>query len=403
MQTLRKSKLALHGGTPVRPPDKPWPTWPVFGDEERKALNDVFESGKWWYGERVRLFENEFARFQDARHCITCASGTAALEVCLLAIGLEPGDEVIVPAYTFIATASAVARMGGIPVFVDVDESWNMDPVCFEGAITPRTKAVIPVHFGGRVCDMDRIHAIASRHGVTVIEDACHSWGGKWKNKGTGALGHVGAFSFQMSKNITAGEGGAILSDDDERAEICRSISNCGRGGDGVWYGHVRVGTNARMTELQAAILSGQLTRLEAQTLRREHNATLLNDALPAIEGLLPQPGDERITRRAYHLYCLRLDEERFGCSREKLVEAAKAEGLPISVGYGMPLYKQPAFLAGRYAARYAECRCPLTEDLCYSSGMWLSHTVLLGTEDDMRDIIDIFAKIKEHADELMP
>ncbi|HOJ34108.1 MAG TPA: DegT/DnrJ/EryC1/StrS family aminotransferase [Candidatus Hydrogenedentes bacterium] len=401
MEIISKEKLALFGGEPVRSREKKWMTWPIYGEEERRALNEVLESGKWWYGDRVKTFEQEYAAFQDARHCITASSGTTALEVCLQSLGLEPGDEVIVPAYTFIATASAVVRSGGIPVFVDVDETWNIDLKAVEKAMTAKTRAIIPVHFGGRICDMDALRQLASEKGISIIEDACHSWGGKWKGKGTGALGLGGVFSFQMSKNITSGEGGAITTDDDAFAETVRSITNCGRGGDGVWYGHVRVGTNVRMTEFQAAILSAQLTRLEAQTLLRERNGKILDENLSKIEGLTVQPGDPRITRRAYHLYCLRVDADRFGCSRKRLVEAAQAEGLPLSVGYGMPLYKQPAFSQSKNAERYAHCSCPVAEDLCYKSGMWLFHTILLGTEQDMQDIVNVFAKIKENVREL--
>jgi len=391
-------KPAIRGGAPVRSPEKPWPKWPVFGNPERFALNGVLESGKWWYGEQVARFERDYASFHDAKCCVTCNSGTAAAEICLQVAGIDRGDEVIVPPYTFIATASSVLRVGGTPVFADVDESWCLNPDAVEAAITPRTRAIVPVHFGGRVADMDRINAIAAKHGLAVIEDACHSWGGKWKGKGAGALGKAGSFSFQYSKNITSAEGGAILSDDEDFAESCRAITNCGRLKGATWYSHSLPGTNARMTEFQAAILSAQLLRLEDQTLRREKNAAILDEALSEIPGIRLQPGDSRITRRAYHLYCLRIDPKVFGCSREKFCEAAKAEGLPIGAGYALPLYRQPVF-AGTVAGRdYSKDHCPVAEDLCYVSGMWLFHSLLLGTEEDMQDIISIFKKIKAHA-----
>lgn len=391
-------KLAIHGGAPVRGPEQKWPAWPVFDDLERRAVLEVLDSGKWWFGERVAQFEAAYAAFQDARHAITCASGTSALEIALRAAGVGPGDEVLVPPYTFIATASAAAYIGAKPVFVDVDATWNMNPDLVEAAITDRTKAIVPVHFGGLVADMDYLSAIAEDRGVALIEDACHSWGGKWKGKGTGALGLGGVFSFQMSKNITAAEGGAIVSDDDAFAEAARSIANCGRGGDSGWYGHVRVGTNSRMTEFQAAILSAQLTRLEAQTLHRERNGAYLDGALADVEGLIPQPADERVTRRAYHLYCLRIVPEEFGCSRAQFCKAAQAEGFPVGPGYGMPLYAQRAFLEGPHGAEYVQCTCPMAEDLCYTSGMWALHDVLLGTQEDMADIAAICRKIKRHA-----
>jgi dTDP-4-amino-4,6-dideoxygalactose transaminase len=399
MAQVQAGRLAIHGGAPVRGADRTWPAWPVVTDAERRALLEVLDSGKWWYGEGVARFEEEFAAFQDAAHCVTCTSGTTSAEICVQALGIGPGDEVIVPAYTFIATASSVARMGATPVFVDVDESWCMDPAAAEAAITPRTQAIMPVHFGSRVADMDRINAIADAHGLAVIEDACHSWGAKWKGKGTGALGRCGVFSFQMSKNITAGEGGAIVTDDEALAERCRSIVNCGRVRNGGWYSHEVIGTNARLTEFAAALLRAQLARLEGQTLHRIEMAALLDRELAGIAGLTPQPGDPRMTRRAYHLYPFRLDETAFGCSRARFVEAARAEGMSLTAGYPLPLYAQPVFQ--RLGGRIRPLPCPVTEDLCAHSGLWFNHALLLASEEDMRDIARIFAKLKEHVADL--
>lgn len=389
--------LALHGGAPVRGPEKKWPSWPVFDDTERRALNEVLESGNWFFGERVKRFEEQFAAFQDAKHGISCNSGTTALEIALQAAGVGHGHEVIVPPFTFVATASAVLRVGARPVFVDLDESWCLDPGRIEEALTPRTWAIVPVHFGGRVCDMDRFNEIAVRHHLPIIEDACHSWGAKYKGHGTGGLGVCGVFSFQMSKNITAGEGGIILSNDDVMAEKCRSLSNCGRENGMPWYHHINPGTNVRLTEFQAAILSAQLTRLEEQTLLRERNGALLYAELGDIEGLTLQPSSNRITRRAFHLLCLRIEPEAFGCTREKFVAAANAEGLPVSGGYPLPLYEQPLF-RNMTDYDYSKCHCPVAEDLCRVSGMWLAHQYLLGSEEDMRDIVRIVRKIKDQA-----
>jgi dTDP-4-amino-4,6-dideoxygalactose transaminase len=402
MTTVTSSELALLGGTPVRDTGKTWPSWPVFDDTERQALIDVLDSGKWWYGERVAQFEQDFAAFQDAGYCVTATSGTTAGEVLLQAIGLEAGDEVIIPPYTFYATASMVVRMGGVPVFVDIDDSWCINPDLIEDAISSRTKAIMPVHLGGRICDMDRINEIAAKHGLLVLEDACHSWGGKWNGKGTGALGKAGIFSFQASKNINAAEGGAIVTDDEALAELCRSITNCGRSQGGAWYAHPNLGTNSRLTEFQGAILSAQLSRLETQTLTREKNAAILNEELAKIEGLTPQPGDARITRRAYHLYCLRLDPEAFGAPREKVIDAAKAEGLPlISQGYAIPLYEQPSIANAKNAPDYSKQECPVAREICSRSGIWIEHPVLLASEEDMLDIVTIFQKLKKHVETL--
>lgn len=391
------SRLALFGGTPVRDEAaRPWPQWPLFGDEERRELMEVFESGNWWYGPRVAAFEQHYAAFQGAAHCISFNSGTTALEMALQALGLEPGDEVVVPPYTFFATASAVYRMGGIPVFADVDESWCMDPAAVEAAVTPRTRGIVPVHFSGRIADMDRINEIAARRGLFVLEDACHAWGSRWKGKGAGTLGKCGAFSFQHSKNMTAGEGGALVTDDDEFAVVCKSISNCGRDPIKLGYHHYRAGTNVRISELAAAILDGQLTRMEAHTELRQKNAAILDAGVRDIEGLIAQPGDPRITRRSYHLYCLRIDPERFGCSRERFVEAARAEGLPIGPGYAIPLYRQP-FFQENDRRDYRNCGCPVAEDLCGTSGMWFRHALLLTGASDMNEIVEILRKVKDN------
>jgi len=373
----------------------------MHDETEREALLEVLESGNWFFGEKVKAFEKAYGEFQGAAHCISCNSGTAAAEIILQALGIGPGDEVLVPPYTFVATASAVLRVGATPVFVDVDETWNMDHSRIKAAVTPRTKAIMPVHFGGRMCDMDKFDTIAARHNLTIIEDACHCWGGRWKGQGAGTLGRCGFFSFQASKNITAGEGGAIVTNDRALAEKVRSLVNCGRGPAGsAWYHHLNVGTNARMTEFQAAILLCQTARLEKQLLLRARNAAILNQGMKSIPGLTPQKNSNRNTRRAYHLFCFRFDAKAFGCSREQFVKAANAEGWPVAAGYPMPLYKQPVF-QNLKTYDYKACSCPVAEDLCYNSGLWFPHQLLLGTDQDMKDILQICRKIKDCVKEL--
>ncbi len=396
MTTHTAEPLALHGGAALRTVDS-WPSWPAPHAADREALLRVYDSGKWWYGEEVKRFEERYAAFQDAKHCVTCTSGTAAAEIALQALGAGPGDEVIVPPYTFVATAMTVARVGAAPVFVDVDDSWCMNPDQIEAAITERTKAIMPVHFGSCLADMDRINAIACEHNLYVVEDACHSWGAKYKGKGTGALGMCGVFSFQQSKNITAAEGGCILTDDDALAARMRSMTNSGRTPEGAWFEHHVIGTNARLTELQGALLNGHLDRLGDETELRIRNAALLDEGLGDIEGITPQPGRPEMTRRAYHLYCMRFDEQAFGCSRAQFVEAAKAEGLPFSTLYAIPLYRQPmcAQIKGR---DYGDVHCPVAEALCADQALALHHRFLLGPEEDMHDIISIVRKIKANA-----
>jgi len=401
---------ALLGGEPAHP--GPWPTWPVHDAREREALLDVLESGKWWYGERVREFEEAFARFQGARFGITCVNGTAALELSLIAVGVGAGMEVIVPPYTFVATASAVLRVNAVPVFADIDlATLNLSPEAVEAEITERTAAIMPVHFAGLPADMDALTTIARKHGLRIIEDAAHAWGSQWKGKGCGAIGDLGGFSFQASKNITAGEGGIVLTDDEDLAATVRSLSNCGRGKDAPWYEHYILGGNFRMTEFQAAILLAQLTRLGEQTELRARNAAILTEGLSDLEGLYPQAEDPRVTRRSYHLFCIRVVEGEFGLSRERFIEAMRAEGVPLSPGYPHPLYRNPLFRRKGEGPRYCPVSCPYyggsvdygvvecpnAERACREVA-WLPQWVLLAGEADMEAIITAARRTRFHA-----
>ncbi|MDD5677105.1 MAG: DegT/DnrJ/EryC1/StrS family aminotransferase [Kiritimatiellae bacterium] len=410
----KPAKLAIFGGAPIRA--KPFPKWPVFGREERQRLLAVFNSGKWWYGERVKEFEQKYAQFHDAKYGVSCTNGTAALEMALLACGIGAGDEVIVPPYTFMATASAVMKVNAVPVFADIDlDTCNMDPRATAEKITGKTKAIMPVHFAGLPVDMDAFRQLAKKHHLMLIEDACHSWGSRWKDKGTGALGDCGVFSFQMSKNITSGEGGILLSDSEEIAETARSYSNCGRGKGKAFYEHYLLGSNLRMTELQAAILLGQLSRLKEQTLKREHNVACLERELKGMPGMALLKRDKRVTRRSYHMFIFRfLPEAWGGVSRDRFLEALKAEGIPAAPGYPIPLYKNPLFqkigtgprfcpLSCPYYGRTVDYRrvvCPNTEKICRTA-VWISHPVLLSREKDMRDIARAISKVWEHRKEL--
>jgi dTDP-4-amino-4,6-dideoxygalactose transaminase len=408
------AKLALESGSPIR--EKPFPTWPVFGVAERRALLEVFESGKWWYGERVDEFERKFAAFQDAKFGISCSSGTAGLRAALTALRVGAGDEVIVPPYSFIATASAVLEVNAIPVFADVDlETANIDPGAVEKKITSRTKAVIPVHFAGLPCELDSLIEIASANNVKLLEDACHSWGSKWDGRGTGSIGECGVFSFQMSKNMTSGEGGIVLTSEPELADRIRSFTNCGRMEGKPWYEHHSLGTNLRMTELQAALLLGQLSRLAEQTERRQENALFLEDRLREVQGIRLQRKEAKVNRRAYHLFLFRyIEEEWDGVQKARFIEALMAEGIPCSAGYPYPLYQNPLFLKWSRGPEgcplscpyygkeidYAAVSCPAAERLCREA-VWLPHALLLAEEKDMRDIVDAIVKIRDTAQEL--
>lgn len=397
--------LAIDGGTPVR--TRPWPPWPVFGEAEEQALLEVLRSGQWWSvgGSKVCEFEEAFARFHEAQFAVCVTNGTAALEVALRAARIGCGDEVIVPPYTFIATATAVLAVGATPVFVDVEEeSLNIDPTKIEEAITPRTRAIIPVHIGGCPADMDGVLEVARKHNLLVIEDAAQAHAAEWKGRKVGAIGDMGCFSFQASKNLNAGEGGAVVTNSPHWADMVWSVHNVGRVRGGRWYEHHVLGSNFRMTEFQAAILLCQLQRLPEQTERRTRNAQILSQLLAQIPGIRPPQPDPRVTRHAYHLYIFRYNKEAFGGrSREEFIKALNAEGVPCSAGY-VPLYKERVFLNRPQSTDlcqmsrwkdYSSVHCPVCERACYEEAVWLYQNMLLGDEQDMADIATAIAKVQ--------
>ena len=410
---MTATKLAINGGSPVR--TTPFPSWPIFDHTDEAALSGTLRSGSWYLSDRVEHFERSFAAYQDARFGIATTSGTTALQTALSAVGAKLGDEVIVPSYTFIATASSVAAVGCVPVFVDVDaNTYNIDPRCVEEAITERTRAVIAVHVGGQPANLDALSEIAQRRGVSLIEDACQAHGAAWKGRKVGAIGDLGCFSFQASKNLNAGEGGFITTDDPGLADLAWSLHNCGRVKDGKnRYEIRRLGGNCRLNEFQAAILSNQLTRLDAQTTRRTSNAELLTSLIGEIRGVEPQQRDTGVSAHAYHLYILRFRSDEFeGLSRQQFIAAVKSEGIPCSPGY-KPLYREPAF-AHTFAdypletpyfqgvPDYSCFNCPVTERICAEEAVWFTQNMLLGEEEDVRDIAEAIARIRERVGELL-
>ena len=279
--------LVINGGKPVR--EKAFPKWPIYGEEDKEALISVLESRKWGtLGPRVKEFQEKFAAFVEAGHGLAVSNGTVSLEIALRAMGIGPGDEVIVPPYTFVATASSVLAAGAVPVFADInpDNFNNIDPSAAEAVITPRSKAVIPVHMAGCPADMDPIMAIAKKHGLQVLEDAAQAHGAEYKGRKVGSIGHAASFSFQETKNLSAGEGGILTTSSAEFWEKCWTIHHTGRVPGGAWYQHEFPGSNHRMTEWQAAILLGQLKRLAEQMETRDRNAALLYRQLENIEGI---------------------------------------------------------------------------------------------------------------------
>jgi len=406
-------RLAMDGGRPVR--SRPFPAWPVFGEGEQQRLLKVLNSGQWGRlsGDQVAEFEQRFAACHEAAHGVAVVNGTVALRIALLAAGIEAGDEVIVPPYTFLATATAVVEANATPIFADVDlETFNIDPAAVEAAVTDRTRAIIPVHVGGLPADMDAILDIARRHNLTVIEDAAHAHGAAYKGRRVGALGDMGCFSFQSSKNLTAGEGGIVLSNDENLAARCRSIHNCGRVAGGQWYEHHVIAGNYRLGEFAGAVLNAQLDRLDELAETRDANGRYLAEQLADTPGLHTQKRTADCTRHAYHLFFFRVEAETFGAPRNAVVRALVAEGVPASRGYLLPLYRQPVFAdrafgpyTGYASARpnlnYAATSCPNCETICNEQGAWLTQNLLLGTKKDMDDIVRAFKKVHDNAERL--
>ena len=404
------SALAIHGGPPLR--ETPFPPWPIVGQPEQDALAQVLRGGAWGRhnGSQVEKFEGRFAKYQGAMHGIAVTSGTAALRIALMAAGIEAGDEVIVPPYTFLATATAVVEANATPVFADIlADTCNIDPDAIQRAITPKTKAVIPVHFGGLAADMDAIAAIAEKHGLTVIEDACHGHGAEYNERRLGSIGHMGCFSFQSSKNLTCGEGGFITTSDDRLADACRAIHDCGRLTGGQWYEHHVISGNYRMSELHGAMLNCQFDRLEEQTALRDRNGQYLAERLAEIPGISPQARGPECTRHSYHLFVFRYDASATGVPRGTFLKAVSAEGVPASEGYPIPLHRQPLFTdksfgpftGDGHAPDYTRVDCPVCEQVCRSEGAWLCQSMLLGSREDVDDIVSAFRKVYNYRQEL--
>ncbi len=397
--------LAATGGKAIR--QRPFLQWPHFDESEVKAVEAVVRSGKWWRyeGTEVAAFEKEFAEYHGARFAIAVTNGTAALELPLAARGIGPGDEVIVPSYTFVASATAIAVLGAVPVFADVErDTTNIDPTQLEALVSEKTRGIIPVHFAGYPADMDRILAFAKKHDLFVLEDAAHGHGGAYRGtRMLGSMGHAGGFSFQASKNITAGEGGAVICSDPVLAEKIFSRHTFGRLPGRPWYEHHIMSTNTRMTEMQAAILRVQLRRLRAQTEERYANGRKLDRAIAGIPGLKTMRHDEAVaSKRSYHLHMCRYAPGVEGVNRETFLKALNAEGIPFASGYPYPLYKQPIFQG---IARPVRQSCA-TEDLYHENAeaickeiLWLPQNVLLG--DGVDDVIRALCKVAENRGEL--
>lgn len=425
------ANLAIGGGPKVR--TSPFPSWPVVEERDVEAVAEVVRGRKWGRlngGDRTARFEQQFARYHDCRYGLAVTSGTAALEVALVSAGVGVGDEVIVPPYTFMATATACLQVGAVPVFVDIDpQTYNINPALIDAAVTDKTRAIIPVHFGGLPADMDAINAVAKRHQLIVLEDAAHAHGGIHTSGKLGSLGDAAAWSFQASKNLTSGEGGCITTNHAEIYNKCILYHDFWRGAvrreEDVYYLPNRVNFpvlswNYRMTEFCGALLLSQLDRLEGWAARRAENAAYLVARLAEIDGLANVRVDPFVKRNALHIFLFKYAEpDAFqGLPRLKLAEAVRAEGIPVSEGYFATVYQHPVFqdalhgalrngypLTSNYYGReldYRHVHCPEAERMCAEETLWLSQSVFLGTKEDMDDIADAFIKVQQHAEELV-
>ena len=406
------SELALLGGSKAK--RKSFPLWPRYDDNERRALQEVLESRVWWRtpGTKTLQFEQAFAAYHGARHGIAVTNGTAALEVTMAALGVGQGDEVIVPDFTFIATASAVLFANALPVLVDVDpQSHCLDPALTEAAITPRTKAIVAVHMGGHPADLDRLLEIAKRHRIALVEDSAHAHGSEWRGRKIGTFGTAGTFSFQASKLMTAGEGGMIISNDDQFERLARSVHDCGRMPGEWFYSHFIYGSNYRLSEWQGAVLNVQLGRLEEQTLHRHRSGRLLDKLLSEIPGITPQICDPRCTRNGQYAYIFHVDAKQFaGISTENFIAALNAEGIPTQASYP-PLHELDCFRNGEYRKRLSRSQAtephaflkqsfPQTQRAAWET-VWIPQFALLGDEEDMNEIAEAIRKIQRNAGEI--
>ena len=424
------SKLAINGGIPIRDAKiNPWPNWPVWDEKEEKALIEVLNSGVWSYnGPKETEFNKLFAEFTGTNYAVSAVNGTITLQLALEALGIGVGDEVILPGITWQATAATVADVNATPILVDVcEDTWCIDPEEVEKAITPRTKAIIPVHLYGSFADMDAIMSIAKKHNLAVIEDCAHKHGGEWNGQKAGSIGDIGSFSFQLSKHLTAGEGGTMTTNSRELAEKLDALRNCGRRPEGDEYADVDKGAgvygddgnfiqsgNYRLTEFQAAILIEGLKRLPGQNAVRDENGIYINSLLEELPGIKPMRRDERETKEAYFNFAFRYNKDEFkGLQIKKFREALESElGIAVDSCYE-PLNNASLYVPLTKPARHklndeywknidpSRFSLPVCERIYNEESVCIHHKVLMGTKEDMDKIIDAIKKIYDNTDEL--
>jgi len=410
------SKLAILGGESTR--KEPYPPWPVYDQRDVEAVTRVVESGRWggypYPGPETLAFLEKFAEIQGGGYPVAMANGTVTMEVALRATDIGWGDEVIVPAYTFQATAAAPLAAGAIPVIVDIDpDTYTIDPKLIEAVITEQTKAIIPVHLGAQMADMDAIMAIAEKHDLIVIEDCAHAHGAKWNGQGAGTIGHFGSFSLQSSKIVTSGEGGVLICRTQELAARAVSVIDCGRShplGGEEQGSEFSMGANYRMSELQSALANAGLERFPEQARQREQMLGYMEESLSEVPGVRLLKRDPRHTIRSFYRFIFAVDPEVFGAEHEEICAALEAEGIPCWVGYEAmhnytlfqpQLSKLPVPSVFPEYFDFAQMELPEATRACEHEAVWLDEAVFRAGRQGVDDAVDALKKIQANAAEL--
>ncbi len=414
--TRTTGKLAILGGEPVRK-NKSWPPWPHWDEKVIESVLKTTKSRIWCRIQSssgtVPTFEKEYAKLMGTGFCVATGSGTQALHTCVEALGIGPGDEVITSPYTDPGTIASILSARALPVLADLDPaSYQLDPDDVERRITENTKAIMPVHMMGQPCDMGRIMAIAKKHKLKVIEDACQAHLAEYGGKKLGTIGDVGCFSFQSSKTIACGEGGGIIGDDEELMDRCYTVHNHGtsrRGRTEV------IGPKYRMNEFEAAVLLGQLSGVMERFARRNENAAYLTSGMKDIPGLVPQKLYEGTSSGSFYLYAMSYHKKHFNdVDRATFLKALSAEGVSLSPYITQGLHKEPwidhVLSSKVYQKMYSPQRlrqyreqveCPNCDRVCQEMAMIWASGPLLGTREDMADIVDAIEKVYENRDKL--
>ena len=418
--------LAILGGPRAR--TTPYPAWPVFDQTDIDAVSATLRSGRWggypYPGPSSVEFARRFAAMQGGGYPVLMANGTVTMEVACRAAGIGWGDEVIVPACTFQATAAAPMAAGAIPVIVDIDpETFCIDPAGIEAAITPRTRAILPVHLASQVCDMDAIMDIAERHNLVVIEDCAHAHGAAWRGRGVGTIGDFGSFSFQSSKSISTGEGGILLCRTPEMAARAASLIDCGRPHSMVFpFAEVdspqaglsmdSMGANYRMAEIQAALGVAALQRFPEQVRQRVEMRAYLEESLSEVPGVRLLRRDPRHTGRSFYRYSFAIEPQVFGTSNLVVSALLNEEGVPAETGYP-PMHRYDLFQPGKSRLPvpsafpeyfdFHKYSLPVAEQVCENEAVWLEEQVFRAGPQGIDDVVRAFQKIlanQNHMDE---